>query len=598
MNFDATAEHQRPPETKLFAARIFTRMAILQTFFTTSTIIITFFVGKHFFAEYLKQDTIAQITRSLLITKGLLTTHRISPITWCLSLPTDEQDRVTIFDWEGNVLCDSSVEAKQMSNYLDAPEIKLVKEVGAGEIIRRSRVFPMEMFYSATIIPQKNQPPMILRKSVPINQLNHILNLLNKSIFFFLLPMILVITLGILWASFKFAFPMQQLLRKVEKIKRINLPYYDNEWTLIGSALDEARQDIETFLDELYLENKKFSILVESINEAILAVGKSGEILFANERFKKFFFTPHLQRQEISKINIWSTLKNREVKAYFDKALQENTNQKYLNLEIPTNSGRSLSYFELSISLLHDTKGRVLGAVGVFHDETQRRLNEQMRVDFVANVSHEVRTPLTALKGYAQILKERYSQEDTKELVAKIESNSDRLTNMFTDILNLSVIESNPKITKEHVFLEDIVSAVNTNVKQAFLQKKIKVEKHFDLDCIYADPALLEQVLTNLIENAYKYSPQEGVIQIRNSRINRYSLLEIFNSGEQISTEHQERIFERFYRVDTSRSRAIGGTGLGLSIVKHIVNNHGGKVWVENGNHGGVSFFATFPLPS
>jgi len=238
-----------------------------------------------------------------------------------------------------------------------------------------------------------------------------------------------------------------------------------------------------------------------------------------------------------------------------------------------------------------------LGAVAVFADVTEQKMAEQMREDFVANVSHEVRTPLTAMKGYAQMLKNLVKEGQALEFINKIEHNSDRLTALFQDILQLSVIESTTRAKKEAVQVEDITSSVLSNLKQVYADKKIEVKIRYDIKTIWANPAMMEQVLTNLLENAMKYTPAQSSIELnwRRGKSNVNDILEVIDNGPGIAPEYLPRLFERFYRVDSSRSRDQGGTGLGLAIVKHIVQIHDGKVDVESVVGTGTTFKIKLP---
>ena len=234
---------------------------------------------------------------------------------------------------------------------------------------------------------------------------------------------------------------------------------------------------------------------------------------------------------------------------------------------------------------------------------TERKLAEQMREDFVANVSHEIRTPLTAIKGFAQIIRDTPAEQmDTvRPFFDKLENNADRLTNLFNDILQLSVIESKLKVSKETIFTGEITEAVVTNVKQSYLDKKVVVETSYEIEKVWANPQFFEQLLTNLIENAHKYTLSGGHIYINWTQIEdkddkkKWDVVKVRDSGIGIPKEHHARLFERFYRVDYSRSREMGGTGLGLAIVKHIVQIHNGKISVDSKEGEGTTFTVKIP---
>jgi two-component system phosphate regulon sensor histidine kinase PhoR len=269
------------------------------------------------------------------------------------------------------------------------------------------------------------------------------------------------------------------------------------------------------------------------------------------------------------------------------------------NMELQVKGGKRLSYFDIKVNPLFTQKQDVFGAVGVFHDVTERKLAEQMREDFVANVSHEIRTPLTAIKGFAQIIRDTppEQQESVKPFLSKLETNADRLTNLFNDILDLSVIESKHKVNKETISPEDLTEAVLINVRQSYPKKGITSQLSSNISQIWGNPVFIEQVVTNLVENAFKYTPKNGSVSVEwyKSDSGKWDILKVSDNGIGIPKAHHERLFERFYRVDSGRSREAGGTGLGLAIVKHIVNIHNGRISLESKEGEGTSFIVRIP---
>jgi len=242
----------------------------------------------------------------------------------------------------------------------------------------------------------------------------------------------------------------------------------------------------------------------------------------------------------------------------------------------------------------------------VMFDITDFKRLEKIKADFIANVSHELRTPLTAIKGYTETLEEEAyeSPEDQKHFLRIIKRHTDRLINIVSDLLVLSEVESRDSLSKESAAhdLEEI--NVNELIKSSLDALRSKAqEKGIEVSCradedvykIKANRFLLEQMFINLIDNAVKYTPENGRVDVRTSKENSHILTEISDTGIGIPKEHLPRIFERFYRVDKTRSRNLGGTGLGLSIVKHIVIMHGGKIEVQSEEGKGSKFSITLP---
>lgn len=225
------------------------------------------------------------------------------------------------------------------------------------------------------------------------------------------------------------------------------------------------------------------------------------------------------------------------------------------------------------------------------------------RTDFVANVSHELKTPLTSIRGYTETLRNGALSDPTKAdaFLKRIEENAERLDSLIHDILDLSKLE----VTDSHLELGDVnLTELFSNLKEQFNwkleEKKQKLEIESEVDQIRADQQLLEQVFSNLIANAIRYCPEGAMIQLRAKPVQSggrpSALFEIIDNGPGIPEKDLPRIFERFYRADKSRNRAFGGTGLGLAIVKHIVLSHQGKLKAENVSSGGMKFSLWFPL--
>lgn len=250
---------------------------------------------------------------------------------------------------------------------------------------------------------------------------------------------------------------------------------------------------------------------------------------------------------------------------------------------------------------IKDDEGKIEAAVAVFHDVTDARNFDQMRSEFVGNVSHELRTPLTSIKGFVETLLDgAMENSDTcRRFLTIIEAETQRLTRLIDDLLNLSAIESKERIIRpKPVCVQHAIRGVMNILGPQITEKNLCVELicSHDLPRIYADEDLFGQVMINLLDNAIKYTPRGGTITIRCRQRDSRVVITVTDTGVGIPHESIPRVFERFYRVDKARSRNRGGTGLGLAIVKHIVESHGGEVFVDSeigkGSTFGVSFLA------
>lgn len=260
----------------------------------------------------------------------------------------------------------------------------------------------------------------------------------------------------------------------------------------------------------------------------------------------------------------------------------------------------SLSF--IPMTLQHSNGSTETACVCIFHDQTAIRRTEKMRRDFVANVSHELRTPLSAIHGYAETLLDGAMHDETvaRQFIDIIFRHSSRLSQLVTDLLDLSKLESPDfSLDLESLPINRLIRSVISLGKPQADNKEVSIEfkPHPDIQGVLGHTSTLEQVLTNLLDNAIKYTPHGGDVCIKtmpHTSQSDWVQIHISDSGIGIAPKHLPRLFERFYRVDKARSRNMGGTGLGLSICKHIIQSHGGDIWVQSAVGEGTTF--TFTL--
>lgn len=587
----------------LFFNKFIKKLSLAQAILLTIFMVILTLTARNFLKEYVISQSEGQLSNSLNIVKETLIKHQISPLNWCKGLLSlDISDRFTLINRDGYVLCDTEKEPKELSFHGDRPEIKMAFKKGHGSHQRLSESINKELLYYAVLIKGETQDKdLILRAAIPLTVFEKGFREIDKTLLTVFFPLLIFFSLIIIYASFKFAFPLNHLLSKIKKLDQTNNPTYllgkEDDWPSLEKTLDLAHSNMEKVVANIQLENEKFSRLMESISDSILAVGLNHRILFINNQFKENFLNDQLELSEFFGKKIWELFRNADLSTMFEKCIRTETLSKMYGFS-PTSIGNALKYFDVTVSPLKNTNGTLFGVVAIFHDITDRKLTEQMREDFVANVGHEVRTPLTALKGFSQILKRSFSNSLSPEQIdyfSKIEKNADRLSNLFQDILNLSVIEAKNQLKKEELSCESITQTVISNVKQNYIGKNIQVNTIYNSQWVFADGNLFDQLLTNLIDNAFKYTPNDGQVSINWEEDATNTQLIISDSGMGIPKESILRIFERFYRVDPSRSRELGGTGLGLAIVKHIVQKHEGTISVNSEIGKGTKFKVLIP---
>lgn len=352
----------------------------------------------------------------------------------------------------------------------------------------------------------------------------------------------------------------------------------------------------ETF-EDVRAQRDELSTLVAGISDAILAIDLEESPLFYNTQFVVLIGQERLNHGRSKLIEM---IRDPDIVHAFRYTLTEG---KVFNLKaVPHVQNDRKKFFSLSISPLKRPDRSVYGAVGIFHDVTELKKAEQMRIEFVANVSHELRTPLTSIKGYTDTLLEdaRANRPVESAFLETIHRNTDRLMHLINDLLDLSALDSGvDSIVAEKISTEELTNRIVAQVRRNLDAKQQRIELKFRAAYVFADPKRVEQVLVNLLDNASKYTPHGGLIQVHwGEESSGDTLLEVIDTGPGISNEHHDRLFERFYRVDKGRSRDTGGTGLGLAIIKNIMSRHGGAVWVESEMGKGSKFTCQFPAQS
>lgn len=360
------------------------------------------------------------------------------------------------------------------------------------------------------------------------------------------------------------------------------------EWSDLETALHRIGRDMHKKELTLSREREQIEAIVSAISEAVVAVDRQGNLLFYNSQFAVLFDDLHRRQSRLSDF-----FRNPDVLETFRHALKSGAPAS-VNTRLRIKGEQASRHFSLSVSTLKTEQGEIYGAVGVFHDVTELKRMDQVRIDFVANVSHELRTPLTSIKGYAQTVKEDVP-EASRKYIETIERNTDRLIALVTDLLSISALESGAELERKEVDLENLTARVTAELQPKIEARQQKVEVSIETPALWADANRVEQVVFNLLENGIKYVPVGGEIRLRWFREGSDITLSVKDNGPGIPVEHHTRIFERFYRVDSARTREQGGTGLGLSIVKHIVQRHGGRVRVQGGPGLGSEFLCYFP---
>lgn len=373
-----------------------------------------------------------------------------------------------------------------------------------------------------------------------------------------------------------------------------------SEYAQIENALNRIARKMKKKRDQLQREREETQAFMSAVQEGLVSVNHEMRVLYFNSQFATQFLS---SGQIASSLSLTDIFRHPEIHDSFQRALTEGRTFR-VQVKLDTRLEKAPRYFSVSVNPLRKSKSlQVYGAIGIFHDITELKKAEQVRIEFVGNASHELRTPLTSIKGYVETLKidvDSGHYDQASRFTDIISRNVDRLTELVNDLLTISTLEShaelklepvNPLLVSEQVVAElaPIVSEKNQVVIVIGAQ---------EAPIFLADIRKVEQVLRNLVSNAVKYIASGKTIQIRWEKTPTQVLLRVIDNGPGIPPEHHDRLFERFYRIDKGRSRDAGGTGLGLAIVKHIMQSHGGTVQVRSEVGQGAEFICTFPLTS
>ncbi len=420
-------------------------------------------------------------------------------------------------------------------------------------------------------------------------------------VFICLIIAIIAITL-LLITSRKFSKVIKNIIRFSEEIRKGNLDakistdHNKGEIKKLSDALNDMALMLNQSFKQISHERGELKAALSSMSEGVMLLSSNGKVILINNAIREMFQI----KEDLTHKRYWEIIRNTELNELIEDVLSTNTeSKKEIAFLYPTEKHYLASVIPL------DSPEKEL--VVVIFDITGFKSLEKIKADFIANVSHELRTPLTAIKGYTETLQEEAyeSQDERKHFLNTINRHTDRLINIVSDLLVLSEIESKESSSKESlvsdfekVDIREIISSSYDSLKGKTTEKNLKVTLNLNevIPITMGNRFLLEQMFINLVDNAVKYTPEGGTIGANASNQDSSIKIEIFDTGMGIPRENLQRIFERFYRVDKTRSRQMGGTGLGLSIVKHIANIHGAQIDVESEVGKGTKFIINFPL--
>ena len=504
----------------------------------------------------------------------------------CKKIAQPVMTRITVILPSGKVIGDSEKDPATMDNHVDRPEVRQALRGQVGMSRRYSRTLGQDMMYVGIPLQRGDEIVGVIRASVSLASIDEALRNIETKIVAGGLLIALFAAILSLWVSRRISRPIEQIKKGAERFARgdfgCRLPVENPEE--IGSLSETMNQmaiELQERIRKMTKQRNELEAVLSSMLEGVIAVDTDERIISMNQAAGEMLEAHPSQAQGRT---IQEVIRNINLQTLVARALsgEEPVEE---DVVLYAEEERMLNGHGTA---LHDEEGHRMGVLLVLNDVTRLRKLENVRRDFVANVSHEIKTPLSAIQGFVETLRDgaMENREDTERFLGIIQKHVGRLNAIIEDLLSLSRIEQeeeNQEIVLSQGRVRDVLSMA-MQVSQVKADKKNIRMTLLCRDDLMAkiNPPLLEQAVVNLLDNAIKYSEKDSDICVEAKQSNGEIVLSVLDEGCGIEKSHIPRLFERFYRVDKARNRKLGGTGLGLAIVKHITQAHGGRVTVES----------------
>src|SRR6266567_4353670 len=505
--------------------------------------------------------------------------------------------RITVATADGLVLSDSQSDPKTMENHAARPEIMQALSEGTGRSVRHSATINRDLLYYAVRQTSPSGKPYILRFASPEEAVGQVLWPLRRGLWFASALILLIAGIAVVLVSRNFSDRIERLTAFSQRVAEGDFRAQASDATgdaldVLSDSLNQTAARLDRTIRTLTEERNLSSAILGSMVEGVLVVNAAERVVFANHSFAEILGLG-VPPQAGSGLVEW--VRQTELIEAVRKVL---AGEPRVESEIVTGTLRQ-HFFAATVASVRTTGTD--GAVLVLHDITDLRKLERVRRDFVANVSHEFRTPLTAIQGFAETLLAG-ALDDPQNRIRFLEiilEHSRRLARLTEDLLKLSKMDADrlefeTRRIPVAAFIEGCMETAQPRARDKDLQ--LSVNQAEKIPDIAGDRRRLTEVLQNLLDNAIQYTPAGGQIMVSAEVTGSEVTFTVSDTGIGIPQADQPRIFERFYRVDVARSREVGGTGLGLSISKHLVEVHGGRIWVDSEVGQGSQFHFTVPI--
>ena len=518
----------------------------------------------------------------------------------CKKIGPISSTRITVILPDGEVIADSDKAISMMENHADRPEFEQALQKGSGRSLRFSNTLGTNMMYLALPVIEQNRILAVVRTSIPATAVDQQLKDIYKKIIWAGLVVAACAAVVSLIISRRISRPVEQMKETAKRFAsgqlELRVPIPETaELADLARTLNEMARQLRDRINTITKQRNESEAILSSMAEGVLAVDGKGHIVSINKAAAIFLSIDPAQAQQR---NVEEVIRNVEIQQFIQKTL-DSRQATEMDIFLPTEDGHFFRFLGASLA---DCGGSRCGAVIVLNDMTRIRRLEKVRRDFVANVSHELKTPVTSIKGFVETLLDGAVNEpgQARHFLEIIARHADRLNAIIEDLLNLSRLEDDDKkrkISFEKTLLKPVLTVAVGLSKIKAEEKQIKIDLNCDENIKSTiNAALLEQAIANLLDNAVKYSEQGGEVKINVRQEDKEIAVSLQDNGCGIEKKYLSRIFERFYVVDKARSRKLGGTGLGLAIVKHIAQVHSGYVTVDSSPGKGSTFTIHLPV--
>ena len=510
--------------------------------------------------------------------------------------------RVTVIDANGLVLADSHENPFSMDNHFRRPEIQSAYMGGEGRAQRYSYTLEEGFRYLARRVTQRDQFVGFVRVAKPASALATEMRQAQVGIITNAAFVAFLVLLVAFYLAARQTAKVEELTGVAQEIALGNFARRIPEGNSLGlkklaETINQMARSSARRVSDVTADRNRLSTVFTCMVEGVIDVDMDQKILHINEAAARLLLV-----NENSCIGkpIWQEIRNQEITEALDQAI---TTQSVIKTQMRLNRESDQLVVDIYAASLSNDEGEPIGAVLVLNDITELENLERVRTDFVANASHELKTPITAIRGLTETLlgDDEIEKETVTSFIERVHAQSLRLSQLVGDLMTISRLESSQ--AGEEFTRINFADLARQAARAGQVTAK---EKGQDLDVelpdtevmVWGDRQNLSQLLDNLIDNAIKYTPNDGSITVKVSKDDENAILQVTDTGIGISPQFQQRVFERFYRVDKARSQSLGGTGLGLSIVKNIAEKHGGSISVKSQLGSGSSFTIKLPLAS